>query len=471
MIREGESAPTFSLPAVADGEVCEVALDDYLGEDIIILAFYPADFNPACDGEATDLDELDLFTMQKDVSILGISGDSVYSHREFAEKYDLHIPLLSDTDGEVARAYGVAVDDPAAGYRLNRAVVVIDPDGEVVYAWQTEKLTRLPPVERVRNAVQRIGGGDAAMARYRVGHAHYVEGRRSFTSAMGEFKELEWMMAQGDFGRAHEEFEEATDQFNTAVRFAVDDGPRTYFERAEEKADALAQAAEWLEQAASAYASGEGAEGEDLRSDAERPLETARDIHEPPDPDDFPPADDPAAEETQESILPGDDEGPAATLDADIDGESEDGTATSQTESTPGDAGSAPHAPGGGQATASADAGAEEPHEDGEANAIDDEELEEIAAELEAQNEQAAAERDAADGDTDVVPAEAAEATEDGTGADSVDDDLSEDGTLDLADPTDGDDAADDEDEDEDDSTASTDDDLGDGNHGVPDSL
>lgn len=283
MISSGEEAPTFSLPAIDDGDIREVALEEFLGDDIVILAFYPADFNPACDGETTGLDEFDLFAMQKDVSILGISGDSVYSHREFAKRYDLHIPLLADVDGEVASAYGVAVGNTSSGYGTTRAVVVIGPGGDVEYAWQAESLTRLPPVDEMRRAIESVGSEDTAMARYRVGHAHYVEARRSFTSAMGEFEGSEWLLAQGDFGRAREEFDEATEQFNTAARFAVDDETSTRFERAEDKADALSQAAEWLNRAASAYASGEGAEGDRLRSDAEGPLETARDIAEPPE--------------------------------------------------------------------------------------------------------------------------------------------------------------------------------------------
>jgi peroxiredoxin len=474
MIGDGDEAPAFSLPAVEGGDFRNVALEDYLGEDIVVLAFYPADFNPCCDGETTDLDELDLFTMQKDVSTVGISGDSVYSHRAFAERYDLHIPLLADVDGDVARAYGVAVDDPDAGYRTNRAVVVIDPDGTVQYAWQTEKLTRLPPVDQVRRAVENIGGGDAAEARYRVGHAHYVEGRRAFTSAMGEFTDMEWMMAQGDFRRAREEFDEAADQFNTAVRFAVDETPRTYFERAEEKADALAKAAEWLAASASAYASGEGAEGEQLRSDAERPLETARDMHEPPDPDDFPPDDDPAEQDDeQKSILSGDDDGHAPTLDADVDKTvAVAGDDPPQTEPVPAD-GEAPAASDGehsdGRSTASAEGDEEAGEDDGDE--IDDEELEAIAAELEEQTKQAQAERAA---EQDEEPADAvgdehgsepapANGDVDAEGA------LTDEGTLDLTDPTEGEGEENGADDDTD--TAPVDDDPDGESHGVPDSL
>ncbi len=535
MIDEGETAPEFSLPAVVDGEVGEVALSDYLGDDIVILAFYPADFNPACSGETTGLDELDLFTMQKDVSIVGISADSVYSHRAFADDYDLHIPLLSDVHGEVATDYGV-VADAEEGYLVNRAVVVIDPGGEVQYTWQTEELTHLPPVETVREAVEAVGGSSTAEARYRVGHAHYVEGRRAFTKAMQSFEDAEWMMAQGDFTRAHEEFEEAADQFNTAVRFGEDDRAITYFERAEEKAEALWQAAEWLADSASAYASGEGANGEEMRSDAETPLEEARDIHEPPDPDDFPPEEDPDDLADEESVLPTEEDGPPAALESDI------GPKTPEAEELAAemDSGSPVDEPPGdtpAEETTAEETSASDDTEDGEEE-IDDEELEEIAAELEAQTKQAQAEQevDTASTPEGVVPDATAIADESGdpdlgettetrdesatgspdassgetTGpedavgagetdaADAVDggeepaspgshsdegasdeetgdpdtEDGEEDIELDLADPTEGKDIEPDEAaefDDEDDETG--DEDLGSGDHGVPDSL
>jgi peroxiredoxin len=499
MIAEGDDAPGFTLPAVVDGSFEDITLADYLDEDIVILAFYPADFNPACSEEETDLDELDLFRMQKDVSILGIGADSVYSHRAFAEEYDLHIPLLADIRAEVATEYGVAVEDATDGHLTNRAVVVIGPGGEVQFAWQTDDLWRLPPVEQVREAVDDIGGSGTAKVRYRVGHAHYVEGRRAFTRAMGGFEEMEWMMAQGDFTRAQEEFEEAAEQFNTAARFAEDEEPLKYYERAEQKAQSLWQAAEWLAGSASAYASGEGAEGESMRSDAEGPLETARDIHEPPSPDGFPPDEDPADIDEPEAkpAPPSGDDGPPAALEADI------GDATE----TPEAAELADRMDDGGPDTQPPEATTgDEPDgadEDGE-KAIDDEELEEIAAELEEQTQQAQAKREESD-DPDDQSSIVAEPPADGSEPDGhsdaepefstkgenepgddatdeaaadagdIDGDLGEEGIeLDLADPTEGtemepDQPADIEEDDE--NGKKTEEDFGSGDHGVPDSL
>ncbi|AUG46062.1 monooxygenase [Haloarcula taiwanensis] len=327
MLSEGTAAPLFELPALVDGDCQRVGLADYLGEDVVILAFYPADFNPACDETSCDLDELDLFTMQKDVTILGISPDSVYSHRAFADRYGLKIPLLSDTDHEVAREYRLDFIDDIGQQLIERAVVVIDHDGDVQYAWSTDDLQALPRVGEIKDAIADTGGDDTAFARYRVGHAHYTEGRRAFTSAMSAFGESEWMVAQGDFQQARDEFADAEDHFDTAVRFVDDESLRPIYEDAKTKANSLWQASDWLTQAARAYSSGNGAEGQQLRDDAERPLETARGYEEPPDPDGPWPPDvetlETEADDDRPAFLTQDETAVDTSLDVDIDEEVE----------------------------------------------------------------------------------------------------------------------------------------------------
>jgi peroxiredoxin len=320
MVSVGDEAPDFALPGLVDGDLTTVSLSDYRG-DVVILAFYPGDFNPACDEDSTDLDQLDLFTMQKDVTILGISRDSVFSHVAFADTYDLAIPLLSDTAGDVLWAYDMAFTDDMDQHLAKRGVVVLDHNGVIQYRWETEDFRTLPPVERIREAIEDIGGDDTALARYRVGHAHYVEGKRAFTSAMGTFENSEWMMAQTDFTRAYDEFQEAAEHFDTAERFADDDEASTYYQRATRKATSLWQAAEWMADSANAFASGQGADGDQFRRDAEAPLEEARSIHEPVAPDEFPPEEDPAdlAEPDDDSILPGDEPEAEPSLEVDLD--------------------------------------------------------------------------------------------------------------------------------------------------------
>jgi len=286
VLGEGSAAPTFALPGIVDGAQREVDLADYVGDGILILAFYPADFNPAATDDSCDLTELDLFTMQRDVDIFAVSPDSVFSHRAFADEYSLSIPLLADTHGEAIDAYDVR-DEASDQLLAERAVFVVDQDGVVQYAWSTTDLEERPDVDAVREAVSNVGGDSTAVGRYRVGHAHYMEGRRAFTSAMGSYEDHDWLIAQGDFERAMDEFRESADQFQSAVRFAESEPLERGFERAQEKATSLWQAAEWLADSANQYASGNGEEADNYRRDAEAPLEVARDIGEPPDPDDI----------------------------------------------------------------------------------------------------------------------------------------------------------------------------------------
>jgi peroxiredoxin len=286
VLAEGTDAPTFTLPGVVDGAETEVDLAEYVGEGILVLAFYPADFNPACDEESCDLTELDLFEMQADVEIFGISPDSVYSHQAFADEYDLSMPLLSDTYGLAIDEYDVRLEGHDQ-VLAQRAVYVIDQRGEIKYTWATKDVEEPVDVDAVREAISDIGGDSTALGRYRVGHAHYIEGRRAFTSAMNSYEDRDWLISQGDFERAMEEFQEAADQFESAVRFAESGPLGEGFERAQEKATSLWQAAEWLADSASAYASGDGRSADEYRQDAEPPLENARDIGEPPDPDDI----------------------------------------------------------------------------------------------------------------------------------------------------------------------------------------
>ncbi len=465
MIEVGEHAPAFALPAVKEGEVTEIDLASIFGSEVVILAFYPGDFNPAASGSETGLDELDLFTMQKDVQVLAVSGDSVHSHQAFAEEYNLHMPLLSDTDGAMANAYGVTAED-GHGYLTRRAVVVVDHTGTVQYTWESERPSHLPTADEIRRAVEGIGDDETAESRYRVGYAHYMEGRRAFTSAMKAYEAQEWMMAQTDFTQACDEFDAAGEEFNTATRFAESEETRVYFDRAEEKAEALWRAADWLAESASAFASGQGAKADSLRKDAEAPLETARDLHEPPKPDDFPPDEDPAErdEEAEQSMHPlaDNDDQPAVTLDAEIDdqldadspepattgGEQSDGTTTG--DGTPADGKEIP-AENGPAAT--------EDEADDEANEIDDEELEEITAELEEQTEAATTDSANEENEPPDVPEDPDIEREEETDADLE---------LELTDPTDEEEEAEDDDGENTEEKVLKDDT---GDHGVPDSL
>jgi peroxiredoxin Q/BCP len=102
---EGQTAPDFSLPS-QEGKT--VKLNDYVDKNIVVLYFYPKDFTPGCTTEACTF--RDNFEDFKDIGavVIGISSDSVESHRKFIEKYNLPFLLLSDEGGKVREAYGAS---------------------------------------------------------------------------------------------------------------------------------------------------------------------------------------------------------------------------------------------------------------------------------------------------------------------------------------------------------------------------
>lgn len=287
MLTEGSEAPGVCLPGYVDGERERVDLGEFLGEGIVVMAFYPADFSPACTMQDSDLGDLDLFTMQKDVSVFGVSPDSTYSHEAFAERYSLKVPLLSDVDGRAAAAYDVESTTDLGEDLCQRAVFVVDHRGVVQYSWATDDLSERVDVEPVKRAVSDIGGDDTALERYRAGYEEYTAGREAFTEAMANYEEREWLPARNGFEEAEPAFTDAADHLDTAVRFAETAAFGTVADRVEEKADTLQHAARWLAESADALGSGRGKQGTEYRDDAERLLDEAQDLPEPPDPDQF----------------------------------------------------------------------------------------------------------------------------------------------------------------------------------------
>ncbi len=123
MVAEGTKAPEFTLPD-SDGNM--VSLSDYTGKRVL-LVFYPGDDTPVCTTQLCSYrDNYTEFT-RRDIAILGISTDSVDSHKQFGEKNSLPFTLLSDHDKQVSRLYD-AMDFLGMS---KRAYVLIDENGTV----------------------------------------------------------------------------------------------------------------------------------------------------------------------------------------------------------------------------------------------------------------------------------------------------------------------------------------------------
>jgi peroxiredoxin Q/BCP len=130
----GSLAPNFTL---RDQESKSHALVDYHGR-WVVLYFYPKDDTPGCTTEACNFRD-DLPALRAlNVQILGISIDDTKSHAQFAEKYSLPFPLLADTEGDVAQAYGSLWS--IGPLRIaKRYTFVIDPEGRVAKIYRNVK--------------------------------------------------------------------------------------------------------------------------------------------------------------------------------------------------------------------------------------------------------------------------------------------------------------------------------------------
>jgi mycoredoxin-dependent peroxiredoxin len=147
----GSPAPDFTLK---DQNQAEVSLSSFRGKKRVILIFYPLDWSPVCTNEhACLVNDMKRFE-QLDAQVLGVSVDSVWSHKAYAEKMGIHYPLLADFQprGAVAEKYGVFLADKGI---TGRAISIIDRNGKL--AWHKNyDIPVVPGLDEVREALQGV---------------------------------------------------------------------------------------------------------------------------------------------------------------------------------------------------------------------------------------------------------------------------------------------------------------------------
>ncbi len=142
MVKEGDKAPDFCLRGIDEnGEEREFCLKDFRGSKLI-LYFYPKDNTPGCTTEACDFRDNLNKLVEMGYKVVGVSPDSVNSHKKFREKYNLNFPLLSDPDKKVAEAYGAYGEKKMYGKvtkGIIRSTYLIDEKGNIVKVWHNVK--------------------------------------------------------------------------------------------------------------------------------------------------------------------------------------------------------------------------------------------------------------------------------------------------------------------------------------------
>ena len=150
-ISVGAAAPDFTLK---DQEQKEVKLSDFKGKKNVVLVFYPLDWSPTCTKEhvclVNDMKRFD----QLDAQVLGISVDSVWSHKAYAEKMGIHYPLLADFQprGAVGDKFGVYL--PEKGI-TGRAIAIVDRTGKIAW-FKNYDIPVVPDVKEVADALAAV---------------------------------------------------------------------------------------------------------------------------------------------------------------------------------------------------------------------------------------------------------------------------------------------------------------------------
>ena len=132
----GTAAPGFTLPSQTDSMV---SLKDYRGK-YVVLYFYPKDMTSGCTMEAHNFERDAAKYAAANAVVLGVSFDTVESHKTFCSKDGLNFKLLADPEGKVIAEYGVPTMARGEMKFAQRDTFLIGPDGKVLQMWQVKDI-------------------------------------------------------------------------------------------------------------------------------------------------------------------------------------------------------------------------------------------------------------------------------------------------------------------------------------------
>ena len=147
----GAAAPDFTLK---DQNQKEVKLSEFQGKKNVVVVFYPLDWSPVCTNEHMCFVN-DMKNFEKlDAQVLGVSVDSVWSHKAFAEKMGIHYPLLADFQprGAVGDKFGVYLAEKGI---TGRAIAIIDKGGKVAW-FKNYDIPTSPDLKEVAEALAQV---------------------------------------------------------------------------------------------------------------------------------------------------------------------------------------------------------------------------------------------------------------------------------------------------------------------------
>ncbi len=150
-IAVGQTVPEFALK---DQSQQEVKLSDFKGKKNVVLIFYPLDWSPTCTKEHANLVNDMKKYEQLDAQVLGLSVDSVWSHKAWADQMGIRYPLLADFHprGAVASKFGVYMEDKGI---TGRAIAIINKAGQLAWLKQYD-IPTVPDLQEVAEALAQV---------------------------------------------------------------------------------------------------------------------------------------------------------------------------------------------------------------------------------------------------------------------------------------------------------------------------
>ena len=138
LLQPGAAAPDFTLPSQTDAAV---SLASYKGK-FVVLYFYPKDQTSGCTLEAHNFERDSAKYAAANAVVLGVSLDTVESHKKFCTKDGLNFKLLADPDHKVIDAYGVPVTNMGVMKFAHRDTFLIGPDGKILKVWEVGSIEK-----------------------------------------------------------------------------------------------------------------------------------------------------------------------------------------------------------------------------------------------------------------------------------------------------------------------------------------
>jgi peroxiredoxin len=149
-LKVGEMAPDFTLPSTS-GE--KVTLSAFRGKNNVLLAFFPLAFTPVCTSEFCSFWEDHSRFEENGTKVLGVSVDHTASQKAFQEKAGFKTDLLSDFRREVARSYGVLLEDT---YFTKRAYFLVDKQGKLAWQWIEAQLGHRRENDEILDQIRKL---------------------------------------------------------------------------------------------------------------------------------------------------------------------------------------------------------------------------------------------------------------------------------------------------------------------------